>query len=452
MKELKRLFLSRSFSALFCKITSALLSFVFMWLVTQSLDINDAGLFLYSYSLMMILVQLSRAGTEHSMLRQLGKNITFSSVKNITNKIIFYVIFASLLLTSLLVLITQFDFFEVYKGEDNKFVLYCFCLITVFFSVTQVFSTYFQTKYEIYSQYWTLNIGLVLIGSLFFITLEVVGLDTSVKWTSFFLVLVSLFVLCTSFFLFFRSVYKIKANLSYTTIPTSFLEVIKFTFPYSILAFMYISVQWGGHFLSSIWLDEKELGLLSVAIRISILVSFVFLAFSSLIAPKIVFLIETNAAEKIYRTSLKNISISSLLGLFICTLFVIFGEFFLGLFGDAYKSAYAILVILSFGNLIRVLFGPVDTIIMMAGRVKVMRKNLYISAFVSLFSSILLIPIYGSVGAACSLFISSSLLCYLNARYVKSNFSIEYFSKSSLVEQVKCIHGFLLRKKEFVED
>ena len=209
-------------------------------------------------------------------------------------------------------------------------------------------------------------------------------------------------------------------------------------------------MQWGGHFLSSIWLDEKDLGLLSVAIRIGILVSFVFLAFSSLLAPKIVSLIENGDSKKIYELSLLNISISSLSGLFVCMTFVIFGDFFLGLFGNEYKDAYMILVLLSISNLIRVLYGPVDTIIMMAGKVKVMRYNLYISALVSLISSFLLIPKYGPIGAALALLLSNSILCFLNAKYVKRTFKIEYFSIKSFVDQIKFIYSFALRKKRIL--
>ena len=94
MNKILTLFKKTSIAAIFSKVISALLTFLFLFLVARSISTQEAGIFLYSYSIMMILVQLARAGTDNSIIKQLAHKKSASEHKNVITQTSFFVFFA----------------------------------------------------------------------------------------------------------------------------------------------------------------------------------------------------------------------------------------------------------------------------------------------------------------------------------------------------------------------
>ena len=94
----------------------------------------------------------------------------------------------------------------------------------------------------------------------------------------------------------------------------------------------------------------------------------------------------------------------------ISSLFIIYPEKVMLLFGPEYLSSAQILVILTIGTLLQSILGAAGPTLTMAGYTKLVLWNT-ISAFIINFTlNIWLIPIYGILGAAIATFISLTLI------------------------------------------
>lgn len=79
---------------------------------------------------------------------------------------------------------------------------------------------------------------------------------------------------------------------------------------------------------------------------------------------------------------------------------VLLGEEILGLFGQDYVVGYTALLILTFGQVVNALSGPVDFVMSMTGHQKKMLQILAGATLLHTFLGLLLIPAFGLIGAA----------------------------------------------------
>lgn len=451
---MKRLFVflqRTAVAAVICKVGSAALSFIFIWSLAQILAPDDAGVFLYSYTLMMVLVQFSRAGTEHSMIKWLSGDIDQKTTLAIVGRTLIYVVVISIILVSSLLLVAKFGVLKVYGDETSYNVLMYFSGITIAFAIAQVFGSYFQSRAQIYLQYWCLGIGIALVGCL----VSLVGVITETKisaqnYSHYFFLAVMAFVVSTLLAFFY--VLRRNARLSLETVKNfehdrTLRGLIKFTAPFSILAFIHITVQWSAQLISGVWLSDTDLAILSIAVRLATLVSFIFLAFNALLAPRISRLYDSGNTELIVKDSALLTSVGTIYAIALTLIYILFGKIILGAFGEVYVQGYLALLFLSVAWLIRVVMGPVGTILLMTGHVHVSKVNLYWSAFISIILAVVLIPVLEMLGAVLATALGGILLSTLNYWSLKRVSGIDYLSNASVRLQWNLFCNMLTRAK-----
>lgn len=244
---IKNIFSNKSSIALLCKASSAICSFIFVLVVARLLSTEDAGVFLYTYSLMMILVQLARAGTEHSLVKSLSGKVTKKAVDLIIIKTGLYVGLIAAVLVSILIILAVSGLAQIYTEEDNLQTLYYFSSIVFLFALSQVLGSYFQARYEVYSQYWAMNVGIVMLASILVIVLLALDAQISSLMLSQLFFAVNGIILIWCLALYLKSSAGLpKLQKSEPDIFPDFVTLIKFTLPFSVLAFITILVQWGG--------------------------------------------------------------------------------------------------------------------------------------------------------------------------------------------------------------
>jgi O-antigen/teichoic acid export membrane protein len=143
-------------------------------------------------------------------------------------------------------------------------------------------------------------------------------------------------------------------------------------------------------------------GIYSVASRCSGFVDFGIVSINIAIAPIIASLY---GKQNLY--GIRKLSCSAALRVTGFTIssgafFVIFGTKLLALFGKDFEGGFRALLILVIGQMITSLAGPVEYILNMTGHQKECLKIVFLSTLVNLVLSILLVPSYNVVGAACS--------------------------------------------------
>lgn len=107
----------------------------------------------------------------------------------------------------------------------------------------------------------------------------------------------------------------------------------------------------------------------------------------------------------------KSVRLSTLVSFPIIITLIVFGEPLIKLlFGGDYLDAYPLLVILCFGQCFNVLMGSVGLVLNMTGNENSALKALLITLGINVASLLILVPLYGAIGAAIA--VSLGLVCW----------------------------------------
>lgn len=144
----------------------------------------------------------------------------------------------------------------------------------------------------------------------------------------------------------------------------------------------------------------SEVADFQVAQRLSILISFILVVVNSLTAPIYARLFNQGDILKAGEVFGVSNALMTTLAIFPLLLFWFVPDFLLGFFGDDYRDAGLILIILSVGQLINVMSGSVGYVLMMSGHSHLYRNSSLCAAILAVALALGLVPILGAIGAA----------------------------------------------------
>lgn len=183
-------------------------------------------------------------------------------------------------------------------------------------------------------------------------------------------------------------------------------KILKNSYPMFLAASIMFLMSYIDSFMIAYYLDEYQVGIYNACISLSMMITFIPMAIGGFISPKV-----SLAYSKGDKSEVKKIFKNSLIIIFIITL-PIFGilyfyaEFFLGIFGDAFKVATTTLLLTSIAFLSEALTGPVGFILNMTDNQHIFMRILLVSLVINIILNMILIPIYGINGAAIAILVS----------------------------------------------
>jgi O-antigen/teichoic acid export membrane protein len=181
--------------------------------------------------------------------------------------------------------------------------------------------------------------------------------------------------------------------------------------PFTLMAFIGTLNTELASVLLGVLADNKSVAYFKVAMQAVALISMGLASVNAVIMPNVARLYKQGDLKATQALLIKSVRLSVLISLPIIIFLIIFGEFAINLlFGKDYLEAYPILVILCFGQLVNVLMGSVGLVLNMTGNEKSALKSLSITLILNLILLAVLVPMYGSVGAAIA--VSLSLVCW----------------------------------------
>lgn len=138
----------------------------------------------------------------------------------------------------------------------------------------------------------------------------------------------------------------------------------------------------------------------NAAVRISYIIQPLIVAQNAALGPMVASLYGSDNRERLQRVTSLGVRLVSIAALAIAVLMIAFGQWILSLLGDDFAAAYPVLVVLVCGNLVFALTGPAGMLLNMTGRHALSVKALAISGGFNLAAALVLIPLYGALGAA----------------------------------------------------
>lgn len=175
---------------------------------------------------------------------------------------------------------------------------------------------------------------------------------------------------------------------------------LRFSSRFTLLSGLLILNSQIGILMIGAMLGKAETGLFSIAVKGADLLTVAFAAAGLALAPRMAAFYHEDQQEKLQLMIIRTYRVVALVTLPVFLLFVITGNVFLNIFGSAFVAAWPALVILSSGQFLHVLSGPMGTMLSMAGHERVTAVGVAVSVVVTVVANIVLIPLMGINGAA----------------------------------------------------
>lgn len=184
---------------------------------------------------------------------------------------------------------------------------------------------------------------------------------------------------------------------------------IKSALPMLLVGGMYIINNKTDVVMLGVMKEQSEVGIYTIATQGAGLISFVLIAFNTSLAPTFASLYSQGNLSKLQKIVTKSARMVLLAALPIGLGLIIFGAYFLSLFGSEFVQGKGVLVILIIGQLANAATGSVALLLTMTKHERDVAIGVTTSALLNILLNAILIPSSGAEGAALATTISRIL-------------------------------------------
>lgn len=157
---------------------------------------------------------------------------------------------------------------------------------------------------------------------------------------------------------------------------------------------------WAALICLGLWSTESDAGLFAAATRIAALVTFALVPVNSFAAPKIAAFWHQGDAAALRKISRQATWLMMAVAAPMLAAILAFPGLIMSIFGDDFRSAAAILLVLASAQVVNVVTGPVRSLLLMTGNEKSHRTASLAGGITILAGCFILVPPYGGLGAA----------------------------------------------------
>ena len=404
--------------ALVLRVTSALISFVVAASITRTLGSDQAGLYFYATSLVVLFVSVCGLGLNNTVLKfvaifhnqQNSEKLNAVVNKSVLWSTLFSFIFIGIISLLLITLPKVF-------GEQNEYYYY-FLLAVPCLTVIALLSHAIQAKGNI-------AVSMVMAGliqPISFLALNaIIKPEDIIALAICYMVSVIIALIVCVFYWLTRSQFKLTINFESKVLLASCSSLLVFQI------FQQFNTVLGQIFLG-VWGTNSEIAFFSVCIKVATLTSFIMFAVNRVVAPKFAALYAEDDFEGLREAVMQSKRIMIVATLPLISILLLFPEFVLALFGEEYKINASILRVLALIQFFAVIVGSVSYLLIMTGQEKAHRNNVIIASVLSTVLGCIIVPYYPLWGAVIISGFCVILTCYLSSRIVTKKLGINMFN------------------------
>lgn len=398
--------IGKASAAFFLMVAGAILSYSLNLIITRMLSVNDAGLYFLSLSLVLIGTTLGVLGLENSIVRFIASNASnnnWGMVNSIYNKSIFVSVISSILITTIIfflaekLAVTIFD--KPRLADALKIMVFSIAPLTFLTINTRSLQGIKRINSSIIFRNLLVP-ALSIISA--FILIPLWGLSgANISYA----IACSLSMIISFFYL------KKKLPSAPSAIDRfTYNELLSSCLPLFVASILSLTISWTSEIMVGIYSNASDVAIFSVANRTAQLTTFILLAVNSIAAPKFSEMYVKGDLKALHKTVQNTTLLLIVLSLPLLLLLIAIPSFFMGLFGDEFKSGSTVLTILVIGQFINVSTGSVGILLVMSGNELWLRNNTIFIAVLTIWLNYKLIPVYGILGASIASAISLSLM------------------------------------------
>lgn len=382
---------------------SALGTFVFNFTLARYLGISDYGNFMLAYSIIVGLGFLVQFGMPNAIMRFASIMYVenkFGQIKKLQKDVFLICMISGGILGVIFYFAHPFLAHTFFKNADIGSMFVFFSIALPFYSYLTVQSAFLKAfKRPEIAPFIEIGLTTFMTGVLV-ILLSVIGIEPTGAKASICFLFSNVIVFYSGFTLLNRiirksegeKIYKLDGYAGfYSTLPDYAASsitgyILKFS-PTIILGALATS---------------KDVGLFSLANSIAFVINFVLWIVSTVYAPHFANLYNENKIRELRRLLKSSIMYMLVIAIPVFTVLFCFPSFILSFFGKEFIEAKVGLMLMAFAQLLNVSTGSVLFLLNMTGHQKTLRNITFITAFISIITSLVLVPTYGYMGAAIS--------------------------------------------------
>lgn len=395
-------------------IISKVINYLYRLVVARGLGPDSYGIFSLCFAVISILAALAIFGLPVAIERYVPYHIKEKGkVKGI---IVFSVqlTLAISLAVSIILLFFSNNVAAIFGNELLSIPFKIFLLSIPAFAFLQLYESvskaFNKVEYQVYSHsilHPTINLIAAAIAVLF--GFGVIGLAYGFLLASIFSALLIFVLVEKNVFSFFSKIKPIFMRR----------ELLSFSLPLVLTALLGYILGWADTILLGYFADEKIVGLYNAAVPTALLLTAVPLAVISLLIPTMSRLLSENRVKDIKRTFLTITEWIFFVNFPLFLMFLVFPkQILLLLFGEVYVDASLPLQLLSIGYIMYSMAYPSFKILELLKKTKFYFMVNFIAVIINIILNVLLIPIYGMVGAATGTMIALAITYVIALGYV----------------------------------
>lgn len=415
----------KSFAAIFVKIFGLIFSFLVSIIIGRLFGADGLGVVNLSNKIISISVMISLFGVNQIIVREIAKAHKEKNSGKINT-----IIYSSLRISGMFSLICSLLLFffsdwvsiEIFKDERISLVLKIFAFSIPFLVMAKVYASGAMG----FNKIWQGNLVNQVLTMLVILLILVINYILNIEITLISIVY-SYLIARIFLFLFFSVYWKFKLKPEVDNIYFEYKNLFLSSLPLLLASATVIFSESISTMLLGYFLDTKEIGFFSVALKVAMFTSFILQVTNSAISPKIAQLYTTENFPAL-NTVIKKTNIACfIIGLFFFITFIFVGSNILSLWGEEFRTAYKLLIIMAFGELFNVATGSTGVILVMTGYQKIRRNIAFISLSINISLSYLLIYSLGTTGAALALCTTVILENFIKIYFVYKKTKIKIF-------------------------
>lgn len=410
------------------KIVAVLLGLVTNFIIARYYGAEILGLLAIINSVMVVFGLTSTLGVNNAIIRLIPKY-----KRKYSSSSIYFIFKKSFKIVFILSLISGFVFFisssfishTIFSNKQLEILL----PIAAIFVIPQAIMTISNETLRALKKIKLFAFNQLVYSIVFLIILLLLTQLNFNLYNPIYAVFASIFLVSIIVFLSVFNLLKKKYSFDKQSVKGK--QIISLALPMFMTSSMHLIIANIDIWFLGIMLTEEYVGIYAVAIKLTLLSSFVLTAFNGIIAPKFSELFYSGKISDLKSVARYSSKLTLWITLPMTAILIFFGKSILGFWGEAFEIGYLALVMLAIAQLVNVAAGSVGLFLEMTGNQKVFRNIVFIGGILNIVLNVVLIPQYGINGAAFASMISISFWNIAASIYIKKTFgfSISYFSK-----------------------
>lgn len=408
--------------AFILRVLGIVAGYFFTLIVTRTFGAYAMGVFAITITVLNVVVMLGKAGLDTALLKFVAEYSSqgrIALVRDIYFKSMSIVVPLCLFLSVALFLFSSYIAEHIFsKGYmASYFRIASFAILPA--ALLGLNSHYLRGLKKIAAFAFIQHVAVFLVAALVLFSLLLFSREAQVPVVAFVLSLV--LVSGLSFFMCKRSGLP-GDNIKHERMRLS--SVLGVSIPMFFASSTYFIMQWTDILMLGIFRPEGDVGIYNVAVKVAGVTSITLLAINSIVAPKF-----AESYGKGDMVGLRDIVGHSTKLIFwtsfpILLVLFIFPSFILGIFGTEFRGGVFALLLLTVGQFVNAVSGPVGFLLNMTDRQNVVLGIMLAASTINITLNAVLIPVYGITGAAMASMASMAFWNLAAVAYIKARFNI----------------------------